>query len=88
MNGYYIEYELLNEDNCKPIEDPVRVSYSFVNDTRATINGLLPFSVYNIYVTATNEAGNATAAKLDAVETDQTGIKKNISEDAEMKLPL
>ncbi len=72
VEGYYIEYELTNLDMCQTVDNPTRISYGFVDGTSATIKGLVPFSMYSVFIVATNQAGNGTEAEA-SVETGEAG---------------
>ena len=72
VDDYYVEYELINLDMCETVTNPVRVPYEVVTATSTTIEGLEPYSEYNIYIIPSNPAGKGTES-VEKVATAESG---------------
>ncbi len=65
---YSVYYQLINRDQCENQQMP-REHYWDGNDTTLTINGVEPFSTYNVIVIAYNSLG-----EVETYETNTTYI--------------
>lgn len=57
VDNYIIEYQLLNQDQCQQDGLPDRTTYGTVDNTEVTLEQLIPYSTYRVYVIAVNGAG-------------------------------
>ncbi len=69
---YHVEYELINEDQCLEIIDPIRFNDNDTTETSTTITGLKAYSTYRVFITAENEAGKGLSEVIEGT-TNETG---------------
>ena len=65
---YHIQYKLLNQDQCLDIEEEhtgwTGSFYVFGTKTYATLQQLLPFSTYDVSVSAVNDEGQGVLSSI------------------------
>ncbi|XP_072048542.1 receptor-type tyrosine-protein phosphatase F-like [Amphiura filiformis] len=62
---YFIEYALINMDQCETYTDPMRTSFGRVPDTTVEIDGLQSHSTYQVYVYPMNDFGTGEERQLE-----------------------
>ncbi|XP_072016302.1 receptor-type tyrosine-protein phosphatase T-like [Amphiura filiformis] len=83
-DSYEIEYELINEDQCNEIANPIRMDDDDSTETSTTITNLSAYSTYNVFITAINEAGPGQTEVIQGItsETTPTGAPENVTYEA------
>ena len=65
--NYFVAYQLTDKDQCQNIEDSSIEMYGSVSTTEVTLAGLLPYSTYRVYVTASNIGGDANPSSREII---------------------
>ena len=71
-DGYQVEYELTNSDQCHEIQDPERVLFGYVVLESVVISELMPYSTYSVHITARNSVGYGATESISDI-TKETG---------------
>ena len=75
-DGYQVEYELTNSDQCHEIQDPERVMWGYVVLKSVVVSELMPYSTYAVHITANNSVGYGARQNISDITK---GASKYIS---------
>ena len=69
--SYRVEYLLTNEEQCEPKTSTDRVTHGTIAETSSTINGLLSYSTYQVFITPRADGVDGTRVMSSDMMTSE-----------------